>query len=635
MRDRALSALLGAGRLKPLTLNAQTYLRSALLALLALTPIVQSQDASAPPGAAEVRFYDLGFLRSSAVDQPEDVNMSLHLHSSFLDGLEPERYGVGVRSRPAMSADDLTKILEGVLGGAAGQDSIRLAREGYRLRAEGDGVSLDTLEQLLDQFAGTQLMGLRLELYALAPNATTQDAATSDAPSQLTASQAEEWIASGRAELVVLERGCLGKRLLLGRESFRASLYDYDVEVATDAQTTDPAVTVLREGYHVGALVERSAGGGLLLRTWGRRGSVLDSREVALPSYGGGTLELVSQQTGLIVSSGLIEDGGALLVGGQGAGSGMWLVRVRMDEPLKTIAGSSPGVLIPMGELTTGEVLFDVPQLPFAEPSGGWSRRDGTLASWLGDYGSSRLYPSALVDQLLATNERRELGGAVQVLSNQLWVSGSVELVAEALDLVERLRAGSTRSAFEVSLRYDLVPSEQLPALLAQDDAEALAAGLSHRLQVNGILADSAMVVDGVEHFYLKDMDVETAEGAAAGDPIVGNRVEGVALWAHCSRDPRGQLCTWIDFQYQEDGPMRTAAIPTWIPLAAESAGGEPTPHGFYDLGTSLELPSTRRAGFRSMLQFPSGAWQLLGVQRLPGSDRALVAALRVTSVAR
>ncbi len=610
----------------------QTYLRYALLALLALTPTVRSQNAHSQPGAAEVRFYDLDFLRSLAVDQLEGVNMNLHLHSSFLHELEPNWYGVGVASRIPLSAADVTTALEGALGGAVSKDSIRLFAEGYSLRAEGHGESLDTLDRLLDQLAGTLLRGLRIELYSLAPRASDQAAGASDAPSQLSASQADEWIGGGRAELVALERGCLGKRLVLGRESFRGSLYDYDVEVATDAQTTDPAVTVLREGYHMGALVERSAGGGLFLRTWGRRGAVLDSREVLLPSYGGGALEMVSEATNMIVGSGLIEDGGALLVGRQGAGSGMWLVRVRMDAPLEGAAETYPGVLVPMGELTAAELLVAEPQLPFAEPSGGWSRAGGSLASQLNDRGSGRLDTSALVDQLLAIQESMKFGGAVQVLGSQLWVSGSADLAAETLGLVERLRTSGARSAFELSLRYDLVSSGQLPALLAQGDAEAFAASLPHRLQVNGILSDTAMVVDGVEHFYLKDMDVETAEGAAAGDPIVGNRFEGVALWAHCSRGPRGKLCTWIDFQYQEDGPMRTAAIPTWTPLAAASTGGEPTPHGFYDLGTSIELPSTRRAGFRSMLSVPAGAWQLLGVQRLPGTDRALVAGLRVTS---
>ncbi|MFT7679816.1 MAG: hypothetical protein ACI8QC_003821, partial [Planctomycetota bacterium] len=295
-------------------------------------------------------------------------------------------------------------------------------------------------------------------------------------------------------------------------------------------------------------------------------------------------------------------------------------------------APSGAGTWLPLGELTAPAIMRDTPTLAHADPSGGMVRPQGRLAEQLDNQDVLELEPERILEKLWDLQGAKQLGGTLLLVGHNLWIHGSDKLVAEARGLIDGMRRAYVGPSMEFEVRYELLDAKQAAKLLAQSDPAALVEHLVRKLRLTARAGDSAFLTEGVETSYLKDIDVEIAQGASIGDPIFGELFAGVSLWCRATPNPGGSLCSWIELVVHREGESMSIQTANWEPVVTEEKPGAQTPNGSFKLDTSLQLPSTLRAGMQARINAVSGAWSMLGVSRLGGTDKLLVAIARTTA---
>lgn len=300
-----------------------------------------------------MRWFDLRSLESAALQPVHDVDLRLHVFSTYLEALEPDQYDIDLEEFPRIDADQISQLLLDALGDTWNDPSLFLEADGGFLRAEGNAKSLAAIEELLRTLTQGLLQTVHVELMLLP--AGSVPAAT---PPLLSAKAAAELIAANPGRLIAAQHSPLGQRLMLGNESLRSTLYDYDVEVAQFAQVGDPSVSIQRAGTRFGAVVRACPDGQLFVRAWGRHGVPdEDLATTELPGLGGAIIQLPSGRSNVVLSSATLANGGAMLLGQTGSDSKLWLLRVTRDGPLP----SGAGTWLPMGELTSPGIMHDSP----------------------------------------------------------------------------------------------------------------------------------------------------------------------------------------------------------------------------------------------------------------------------------
>lgn len=610
-------------------MNARPLGSLAILFACLTTLPAQAQDPSSTPPVEPdleyVRRYDLRSLATATEPTEPGVDMRLHLSSSYLDTLEPDAWDVNLESAYESTPDTIAELVLQALGDSWSDGNWSVESDNGFLRVEGGDRTHTAVGLLLEQIHAQVLATVRLEVYQLDAQSIPPDVS-----SRLDASEAQALIDSQSGSLVAVQRSRLGQRIQVGRESIATRLYDYDVEVAQFAQVADAAVTVLRSGHHLGAVVLPEPGGGYFLRLWGRVGELQPEPESPkLGHLGDSPLGLSAQNTRLAIGSGSISEGGALLLGQSGAGSGAWLVRVKGDgQPAATAKPAMPR-LIPLGELAAQALMRPSPWLSRANPSGGWSQQSETLTRRIANRDYSFFEAPELVSLLWDLRDSEQLSGTPTLLGTSLWIHGSEAFADRAEAWVRSRREASGCGSTRMEVRYDIVETGAASQLLNLASAADIARQLPKSLFSVGRFGDSVLLVDGSERFYLKDIDVEIAQGAAIGDPIVGHTFQGVSVWTRTVPAPGGRLNSWVELQYQEDGPTSLSPVVHWEPVVTTNPKLGQTPTGSFQLKSAIELPSTQRAGLLTMLTQESGQWGLVGASQVSGTTRMLVAVAR------
>ena len=376
---------------------------------------------------------------------------------------------------------------------------------------------------------------------------------------------------------------------------------DYDVEVAQAAGIADPKCALLFEGLHAAVVVSPDPAGALQVVAGYREvASTGDAVVQDLSRAGLGRLQLPATECQLALASGVVEDGGGLLLGGAFRDRGSVLVR------FSRVGGTAvaPGAdrlpeIVPLGRLATAPLTLAHP-LDLRPPSGdrgaggfGWDEPAPDLGPRLG--------------WVLGSADD---GGSRWELAANAVVLPASQPDVEAL----RLRLQQLAAAEMHTLRYAM-GTVSLAAARELERGTVGAGDLLDDLEYRGRIAtragDDLRIAQVAERAYLRDLDVEIAKERAMANPIVGTASAGVALDARLAAGSGDGIRVRGRFEWA--GPARIATLDS----------------GIDELATIDQVASPGCRGDVDAVLAP-GRWEVVQLDPIPGGDLAAVLLLRV-----
>ncbi|MEM1450498.1 MAG: hypothetical protein AAGI22_15375 [Planctomycetota bacterium] len=562
------------------------------------------------------RWYDLRPILAASASTPPGIDLRLHLTSSWIDNLEPDSYDLPLGRNAALTEDVCVQMIRKAIEAEGAADLRGITRGVGHIKVTGNDAAQGTAWSALQALRAAALDSVVVEVYRV------RDSELAGEPDAVLdverAAALLERIDVGSAYRQSVR---IGRSAGLGDQEVTSFLHDYDVEVAQGAVAADPTVSMLRTGFEVGLRVERASDGSrFVVRTWGRDGRVAaEMQRIELPSLGRAPLELPTVATSLWTSSALVPPGGAMLIDHDGGGAEALIVRIAPDGPSTT-----PSSVLPLGELGTRPMQPSIPTLSAVAPSGGWPSRedDFSVPSW--EWTSFLSTFTETVEDIRSGHASR-FGSSV--------VFGEPErITSELTGAVEELRSSLSIRTIALDVRYGIMPSKAARTETAADDLAPLAEALPGRLLGSGIENDAVLLVGGTEYAYLKDHDTLIAAGSVVADPIVDAAFEGIALWCMPMSDQAGGLSAWFDVQAHAPAPdARDLTASSYRPGPNDGSKDSPGMTGRFVLDLALQLPVTRRAAARTLVESQSGEWTVVTTRPLSGSDETLVVLARMT----
>ncbi|MCB9915530.1 MAG: hypothetical protein H6828_10330 [Planctomycetes bacterium] len=564
--------------------------------------------------AAELRVYDLRPLLLAERWQGPPVDWRSMLDCLPLEEIELGGLPVPLEPRAIGEGALQSYVLEGFLIDALGEswtmaESCDLDTDSGLMRVVAPAAVQALAADVLVGLETRALRQVELEAWVL-PRA----ALTAAPRSVLAPAEVDALLAAHAPARTARARVPLGHAAALEAGAWRALLYDYDVEVATFAEVADPEVSVAREGLRLGAVVNDLAGGGYLLRAWGRNAELLEVREVRPDPDSPMILELPRATCARWAGSARVVDGGGLLLGVSEDASGACLVRVRVTPP------APDARWVPLGELTAAPLVVEPPWTLGPQISGGWPGPAEADPLYLLDSPGTVHDADAIVIAAQGLGlEARELGALP--LLGQAWVVGGAEAAARLREGVRVIGAARTRNV-EVEVRYGTLTDASGLA------ADALAERLDGRLRGACCVGDTLTLVGGEEAMYLKDFDVEIAQASSIADPIVDACFEGVTAWCQPALTSSGALACIVELEYQRLlGPWTPREV-VFGPEPQSRDYGEPEKLRPQRRG-AIEETATTRADVSLVVQPEPGAWALVASHSLPSTPETFFAVAR------
>lgn len=426
-------------------------------------------------------------------------------------------------------------------------------------------------------------------------------------------------------------------------EALRLAPFVADVDVDTGTVTglvADPRVGVARWGRDT--LVEvrsRSRNSTFVdVRTWGGEPTGPPRLQRPYPAH---PVELELPRGSLFkgVGSGVVPDGGALVLSPSGSDGGVTLVRVRRIEGLAGELTGNPEVLtLGLGGWPGTRGMWAAHRLAGPAPSGGEEVTFDALYGYeSGEREGPALSARDVDEDLLAVRDRwLELGlrGAVTRLGCEVLAIGEQPALALLHDHVRAPLERGERT-FTFDLRFGAVPRDVARGLAvgAEVRAERLAPALEALADDTRLLgaaaADAGVLwTAGHEARFVHDLDVELSMGGASlPDPIVATLTTGFS--AACRAVPMHGDALLVSFELRRRAlvSMRSADVTL---TAAPPGGGTP-------VGAWIDLPTTEGRDVAATLSLRPGAWTVIALESPHGAPEgaAELALLRVTEMPR
>lgn len=335
-------------------------------------------------------------------------------------------------------------------------------------------------------------------------------------------------------------RGRYGRPRSIEMISRQAFLLNYDVEIAQFASGSDPQVSVLVEGLLGGVHVEERDDGGSTLRLWARWCEAETPMKSITVGPNGEMVQLPVVDAMVAVASADLSPGESLLIGGSRFPLCL-LFRVKGDSPATDLGNS-------LGHFDLS-VAFDTPfaltplRVVSPSPSGGWGeifREPELLGS-----------PTPAISQSEVLDELNEL------TDRPFTVLGKCALVRadeqELLRVRERLAEFMPEpvSTFSVELRSGVISIAQL-AELESGGVEGHLALLPSSVQGAVRAGDGLTLIGGTERMYVKDYDLQVAQGTHRHEPVLDSTFGGVAAWVRLLPGPDGTVELQNDMRWTE-----------------------------------------------------------------------------------
>ncbi len=533
----------------------------------------------------------------------------------------PRRIDEGVEFFPAFDGETLTSLLENLLGPDAwGADDASMELAGGWLEVRQTAALHARIAAVLSVLAraGSRRAVVDAHVLLLAPGMLEEAGAEAGVLSEAQDRALREAAAGGKRGRTVGVLRVAGLPGVLGHAADvrqRRLLTDFDIEIAMDSVIADPVSRQVLDGTVLEIRPCFAPDGATILVDYrfscARPGTVREfdgktepEGKLQLPSRGffatGGTWPCPSGRTVLLVPGGVtgIEDGWTLAV---------LLQARRVEDPMGDLATGTEGVklrLLEAGALT-------------ANFQDAWKRTldlrpvEGTevVVNMLEDPECAGIDAEALEELIV-----RETGGdawsadgvSLETQPGRVLATASEPLLDATETYLKTLaKPRLRRSAVDVAVvAVDAATRGSLPAA----DLLALArkgetARVVARASALGLPGQRASSFAGAESLFVRDRDVEIAEGAGASDPVSDVFTEGLALNARpCEADDAGRARVELEAQFGWRAKI-------------EQAGTGTVPGGDIDL-TSIELLEAK-----CVMGLKAGEWTVAAEAAREGAD--------------
>lgn len=584
-------------------------------ALLALALLQSSGDDTAT-------WYDLRPIIAATVEQPADVDLRLHVSSSFIDALERDRDGDPLYVAPRTEVDlvDCIAALEAAMDGAEGaRFTMGQALRG-RVLVTGNGAAHAAAADTLRHMRALTAPMARVELTRVPAGALPPGT-----PPLLSPAEADALLAATGSAGTSTQRLPLDRATIVGSEARTAFVFDYDVEVAQAAKGPDPVVSVVRSGLRTRVTVSPTLdGASLAVRIEGRDG-VLQSpiERIALPGWEGAEIELPECSTAVFASSGELVSGGALVIHHDAPASDALVVRV-FDE--RRADPTSP--VVHFGQLLTPQRLVALPSLSTVEPSNGFPGESDDLHDVVAPWNDAVVSLGELFSESL---RRRDLVSLATQVGSRALMALPADEVTGLQRRIRTLAEASPARTVSYEVAYAMLP--QAEALAAARGDLAAFAGGAKRVAAAGLDGDTVLVTGGIEHAYLQDHDLQIAGGSTISDPVVMAAFRGVRLWVTSAGVGPEGVSAWLDFTAAVGTPdERQVMAASYHPATGDGDKDVQRARGTYARDLPIELGASHATGTRAFHVLPPGQWTLLTCDPYVGTaGLTLVAAVRAT----
>lgn len=579
---------------------------------LPLAAALLLQPGPLPQDPVEVHWYDLRPIVAAA----RPVQVQVELGSPFERFGPDHRYFLEFEEGVALGTDKVEDwILESIAvssGGECGWSMLADGVLGLQANRLGHAIAADAVE-LFTAAHGPQV-AVRLQYV---PRGILPD----DVGGALSPKEAADFFARIESLPRTERRIPLGALTRITSPARETYVGDVDAEVSHVQGVWDPSMFVWPEGLEATVGVNRLARGDrTVVRIKARRsGRVRPTRTVALEANGGIDLELPAGPYETADVSGILRNGGALVVRLGGVECDAIVLGVTPPPPPADSRILDLGHLLCSVEAQHGKIIdplggLHVRHHPLQDepwtPAGAVERWVGSV---LGPEASDRLHRS---DRLrLVMGER-----------------------SEALDALRRRAAEECTAVrgFDVELAFGDVTPSAVRALMASP-SEAPAA-LPHRATLPALSGTTSSMVRGFVRTALVDHDMQIIEGASAVDPNVGSEVNGVVFACRPRTRSDGTLALRLDARWIEGfASLRTVTARAPAAFASEDAPDWSTSAPVVTLPSAGDLPielmTRRSADVNELRVIALDRWTLWSATRIPGTDRTFAVAIRLREV--
>tara|TARA_R110002072_G_scaffold69483_13_gene168487 strand:- start:22570 stop:24336 length:1767 start_codon:yes stop_codon:yes gene_type:complete len=578
-----------------------------LACLLASSVCASAQDTE-PTHWIEV--YDLRSLTASALESGGGVNM-IPSGKFAIGGMEPVHLDIGIED-PAWTLSDfeLESLARAFIDVCPFPEEATIRVSAGFLTLDGSVAQHERTEQwtraLYDQLHRTA----SYELYRL-------ERVPSDWTSVVTAQQVQAWLTSSGTVPDFEVRCPLGKRALLGARASKAILSDYDTEKAQYQVVVDPWILPIIDGIDLGAIAVETSDGRLFVRQWGLASyQVHEPRRFHLLETEPHVLMLPTVEDVQWTSSGILEDGGGMVIAHDAMAGGTRLLVLRKDEEPANDLG-----FIPVGVLTAAPLVSWPWLTRDVLPSGGMSPRDPGLEF-------SEQAALQQVDLIWGLGDAtREAGVEIawRIVNNAAFPMATANSLGAAREFVAEWEERVART-ISIEVRYGYVDpqdwrEQRAESARAQDWLHLL----DHRILTQARNGDSTYVRGILSTWYLHDYDVDVGNsGIYPAAPYVSDSETGMKFWCCPQLAPGGTIQAWTHLGVAaEVAPLEV--YEAHFPYApAEKASP------LFRSGR-IELPHVEIVNEVQNAIHESGEWSPLVVSRMDALDRVLVAVVRMT----
>jgi hypothetical protein len=448
---------------------------------------------------------------------------------------------------------------------------------------------------------GALLQAVEIELAILPPEAL---AAVSSAV--LDAAKLERLTSVAKPLATMRTRVRPGSETLFEAVGRRAYVKDYDTEVAQESKATNPLIDVIPEGTRLSVRVDPAPDGAFIVTVRGQQADANGIARARPLQEGAALLQLPRNWWGSASASARVPDQGALVIGNDVTPRSVWVVRV-VPAPRAAAPADAGIALVRVSAATRPPLWTTAPTFRSPNPSGA----DGLSEDAGPDHDRRRVDADLLMRRLrglrpegVAETARRaeHIGPFVALGGDPRYVAAASALAGKVVDEVTR--------GYSVEVRLGTVPAAGFRPPAAEE-LEAFAGTLPQRALTAAIGGDRVVLIGGEAHAYLKDRDVEIAQGMMVDDPVVDVFFTGFSMSVEVL--PAGETACSLDLRldYQE-----------LLELASAATGSNDV--------TEIELPRIASAVARVPIDLALGSWALAHSAPLDGTDRQLVVMIHV-----
>jgi len=365
-----------------------------------------------------------------------------------------------------------------------------------------------------------------------------------------------------------------------------AFVRDFDVEVAQKSKSGDPKIDHVFAGMRLGIVVTPMADGRLYVRLGLSRSNLAEpilARRLSPDVMG--VLQLPEVSIDEVRTAGVIAEGGGIVLGSgfggggdgssdQGLGGGR---RALVTLTRRATASEMPPEAVPLGSMAIPALPVDRARDPAVrvgeDPMYGSSRRD-------------ERGPDPLTVLDAAT------GGALSNRESPVSMVGTYMLLEDAalrrkvLD-VARAEAEALRT-WTVTWAWGTVGAQQWAAVSRTGPELAkVAASLKHRAVLPAIESQPFQMASGRERSFVRDYEVEIAQSAEAGNPVIGRAFDGLSATGTVTTMARGEPHLSAAFTWSHVKPTQPIQLGNstfgdldlpWTSLASSSVSQRMTP---------------------------------------------------------